>query len=457
MKKIFMVLSFAILAFIAFSFSACGSRSPVLTGTAMAPAQIQERAGLQTVTLSPKVDVVMVVDNSESMEIKQQFLIKYIQYFTSALSSSQMLDIHLGVLPIYDGVRYGTAGYRNFLNEPFVVTSDEPYDIDKQLGFYQRGAMRGLVDPSTGKRGVTPLYFTHVGPDNVAQLNSTLRIGVDHFIAKSPLAINPADPIGSKPENEGSGPEFEEMFSPVAAALWNPMGSDNPNPGFFRDDAALVVIILTDGEDPDDKEVCTEIGPDNKLHKKPYYQGCDSNGLATYLTSLKHKDQSRLFTYGVLIPSAGETDTGCSTTQVDDKTGKSTLVKRDYSMKKPVSIERFLVNTGGSLKDNELDLCRDEKSAGEALTRFGNEIQKAASTQKIPLNGYPDVTQPIVVTYNGEDISNNPDLQIDWNANELVVQPTIKFANPSQDGKLTIKFTPTNPKSQHTHALTTQQ
>lgn len=441
MRKIFIVLNFIVVILIALSFSACGSRSPILTGTSAAPGQIQERAGLQTVTLSPKVDVILVVDNSESMEIKQQFLIKYIQYFTSALSSNRMLDIHLGVLPIYDGVRYGTAGYHNFLNQPFVVTSDQPFDLDKQTGFYQRGAMRGLVDVSTGKRGATPLYFTHVGTDNVAQLNATLRIGVDHFIDKSS-------------SSQGSGPEFEEMFSPIAAALWNPLAPSNPNPGFYRNDAALVVIILTDGEDPDNKQVCSEIGPDNKVYKKPYYEGCDSNGLAKYLTNLKNKDQSRLFTYGVLIPSQGETDTGCSVTEVDNQTGKSTVVKRDNSMKKPLSIERFLVNTGGNLKDNELDLCHDDKGAGEALTRFGSDIQKAASIQKIPLNGYPDVNQPITVTYNGEDISNNPDLQIDWNANALVVQPTIHLANPSPDGKLTIKFTPTNPNSKHTHALT---
>lgn len=413
-------------------FSGCGVHSPTLTGNAPAPVQIQEQAGLQNLTLSPKVDVLLVVDNSESMEVKQDFLVKYIHYFTNALSANKTLDIHLGVVPIYDGMRYGTAGSRNFLNEPFVCTSDQPYNLDAQTGFYARGAMRGLVDPATGKRSdSSPRYFTHVGSDNIDQIDATLHIGVDHFIAATA-------------SSQGSGPEFEEMFSPVAAALYNPTGADNPNPGFYRDDAALVVIILTDGEDPDNKQVCTEIAGNNQVSKKPYYAACDSNGLATYLTHLKHKDQSRLFTYGVLIPSDGETDNGCQ---------GNTSIKRDNSMKKPASIERLLVSTGGNLSDNELDLCRDQQSAGDALTRFGDTIQKAASIQKIPLNAKPDVSQPIVVTYNGEDISNNPDLQIDWKHSQLVIQPTIKLAHPTANGQLTIKFTPANAKFSHSHVL----
>ena len=436
MKKI-LILSFLIAAFLSTVLvSGCGVHSPALTGNAPAPGAIQEQAGLQNTTLSPKVDVLMVVDNSESMEIKQQFLVKYIQYFTNALSSNKTLDIHLGVMPIYDGVRYGSAGgYKDFLNEPFAVTSDVPFDMDKQEGFYVRGAMRGLVDPSTGKRSSgDPRFFTHVGSDNISQINATLRVGIDHFSAKS-------------------GPEFEEMFSPVAAALYHPTGADNPNPGFYRDDAALVVIILTDGEDPDNKQVCTEIGPDNQVHKKPYYGACDSNGLATYLTNLKHKDQSRLFTYGVLIPSQGETEEGCRNTVLDEQTGQQVTVRRDNSMKYPASIERFLVNTGGNLTDNELDLCKDDAGAGAALTRFGDSIQKAASIQRIPLNAYPDVSRPITVTYNGEDISNNPDLQVDWKHNQLVIQPTIKLAHPTAGGQLTIKFTPANNKFSHSHTL----
>jgi hypothetical protein len=426
MKKLLVLSALTALA------SGCGVHSPSLVGSAPAPVQVQEQAGLQNVTLSPKVDVLLVIDNSESMEIKQEFLLKYIQYFTNALSSNKTLDIHLGVIPIYDGTRYGTAGSRNFLNQPFAVTSDQTFNIDTQTGYYGRGAMRGLVDPASGKRADSPRFFTHIGSDNIDQINATLNIGVDHFVA-----ANASKGI------VGSGPEFEEMFSPIAAALFHPTGADNVNPGFYRDDAALVVIFLTDGEDPDNKEVCSEIGSDNQVHEKPYYAACDSNGLATYLTNLKHKDQSRLFTYGVLIPSS-EGDAGCS---------NNSAIKRDNSMKRPASIERLLVNTGGNLKDNELDLCHDNASAGEALTHFGDDVQKAASIQRIPLNATPDVSQPITVTYNGEDISNNPDVQIDWKHNQLVIQPTIKLAHPTVNGSLTIKFTPGNAKFSHAHVL----
>lgn len=165
---------------------------------------VTEDGGQSQLDFNPQIDLLFVVDNSDSMKVAQENLRSNIHRFAEGLLKNRMIDFHIGVISTWDQSERAIRGKK------------DPYQI---------GDLRFIKDSkgqSFNKR------FLDRKTATLDLLASSLHIGV------SPYAQG--------------GPEIEEFFSPLAAALEksSPQGS---NAGFFREDAELVVIFLTDADD----------------------------------------------------------------------------------------------------------------------------------------------------------------------------------------------------------------
>lgn len=214
-----LVLSIYLGAF--FLFTACAQESgslvtqdpqPYVEPTFIPPDTKLERQQFPWITLdggesdtefNPRLDILFVTDNSDSMKDAQANLVKNIDRFTSEIVKNQQIDYHIGVISTWDD------------SERFVQTKKDTYGIG-ELRFAKTSA--GLQLP---KRYVDR-------KDAPSTLAATLKIGV-------------------APYAEG-GPENEVFFSPVLAAL-EKTGRGAANEEFFRADSQLVVIFMTDADE----------------------------------------------------------------------------------------------------------------------------------------------------------------------------------------------------------------
>lgn len=197
---------------------------------------ITEDGGQSQLEFNPQVDILFITDNSDSMKTAQENLSRNIDRFTEGIVKNKMIDYHIGVASCWDS----SDRYLKMKKDPF-----------------NKGDLRFVKDASgkyIGKR-----YFTKTdGGRN--SLAATLNIGVTPY--------------------EQGGPEIEEFFSPLAAALEN-TGRGATNEGFFRPDAQLVVIIMTDADDS-----TSRISPEE---------------MAKTLFDFKGGHQDKVSVYGVLV------------------------------------------------------------------------------------------------------------------------------------------------------------
>jgi hypothetical protein len=127
-------------------------------------------------------------------------------------------------------------------------------------------------------------------------------------------------------ETNGSGDE--KMFDPVVAALTPPM-VNQANQGFYRPDAHLAIIVITDTDDQSDVQ-----DPDS------FYQ---------FLVALKAGDKNKILSYGVYIPLR---DRAC------DRSGEI----------EPMRLERFFSLSGAKT----FGLC--DADYGQKLASVGDDL-----------------------------------------------------------------------------------
>ncbi|WP_413557016.1 hypothetical protein [Bdellovibrio sp. HCB209] len=197
---------------------------------------VTEDGGQSQLDFNPRVDILFVTDNSDSMKSAQANLIKNLNRFTNGITNNKMIDYHIGVISTWD---------KKWEN-PESKKAD-PYKIG-ELRF-----AKTIAGTETAQRYVTK-------KDSAGVLATTLKIGV--------VAL------------KDGGPENEEFFSPLAAALEN-NGRGSANEGFFREDAQLVVIFLTDADD-----ASSRISPEQ---------------MARTLIDFKGGRQDKVSVYGVLV------------------------------------------------------------------------------------------------------------------------------------------------------------
>ncbi|MEK2688723.1 hypothetical protein [Bdellovibrio sp. GT3] len=195
---------------------------------------ITEDGGQSQLDFNPRVDILFVTDNSDSMKTAQANLIKNLNRFTNGITSNKMIDYHIGVISTWDS------------SERFAKAKKDTYQMG-DLRF-----TKTVAGTDTQERFVTK-------KDSAAVLANTLKIGI-------------------APYAEG-GPEVEEFFSPLTAALQK-NGRGAANEDFFRDDAQLVVIFMTDADDS---------------------SNITSEQIAQTLIDFKGGNKDKVSVYGVLV------------------------------------------------------------------------------------------------------------------------------------------------------------
>ncbi|MCB0365751.1 MAG: hypothetical protein H6624_01955 [Bdellovibrionaceae bacterium] len=282
-------------------------------------------------SFEPKLDILFVIDDSQSMAPHQQRLAANINRFVESFSVEGFIDFHIGVIPIWDSVRYGSmvkelssSGQRNY--DPI-------------------GELKPLKAPEGQEnlvQGIVPRYLSRDTfedrNDFLNVLKETLLIGYRPYCCTKTQIREieaAAKKAGTEPKIEYSGPEYEELFSPVVAALGAPERLQGPNQGFFRPGSQLVLVFMTDADD-----ASPTISVD---------------WFHDYLLGLtRDRSGEKLSTYGILHPTSYPTSKACP------KDPAKTAAK----------LEDFLAKTKGRV----FNIC--SQNYGDELAKMGQEIRK---------------------------------------------------------------------------------
>lgn len=205
---------------LALTAASCSPEAPKEYLTPIAPEEKVIQDNTQV--FDPKVDILFVVDNSGSMDTHQRNLSANVAKFTQTFTKSSVLDYNIGI-----------------------VTTD------------MQGGGWGTTKPCCGQL---------VGSVRVVNKNTP---GADQVLARNFV-------VGT------NGSATEASFDPVVAALSQP-NLTGWNSGFYRPDASLVVIFLTDAEDQSDNT--------------------SPQSLYSFLLNLKQGDISKILAYGVIVPT----------------------------------------------------------------------------------------------------------------------------------------------------------
>jgi hypothetical protein len=369
-----------LITLIALTVMACGkSESPKLTGEQPQYASAQQTAAVTRDVSRPQLDILFVIDNSDSMVPKQDVLAANLDQFVNEFAKDNAIDFHIGVVSIFDSHRYGT------------VVKD----------FIPNGQLQQLKD-ATHQVIPNRLPYLDNSPGFTDILKSTLKMGV------IPLKVDGID----------KGPEFEELWSPVVAALSDPMAS-GPNKGFYRPDAALAVVFVSDADDQSDITL---------------------SEMTEFLTGLK-SSPDKLAVYGVLIPtSLSKAQLSACENFLIHNPNKS---PRDPDGA-PYKVEALLKKVGG----HELNLC-DQNGFGKQLAAAGREVRRKAlnQVQAIHLEQTPQWSKwnSIHVFSGNTEIAGGPGgWQFNPQRNVILVNPE----NPivmKNNGQISIQYTPVHP------------
>jgi hypothetical protein len=167
--------------------------------------------GSQKMEFNPKIDVLFVVDDSDSMKTHQQKLASNLNRFMQGFQSNKMIDYHVGVTAVWD-------------NTPRALMARQESHQKTGRRLFENGELRPVKDDngnSTSKRFLTR-------SDDAETAANTIHIGITPY--------------------DDGGPEIEELFSPISAAI-KLTGAGAPNEGFFRSDAHLAIVMVTDADD----------------------------------------------------------------------------------------------------------------------------------------------------------------------------------------------------------------
>jgi hypothetical protein len=200
--------------------------------------------------------------------------------------------------------------------------------------------------------------------------------------------------IGAVPLAQG-GPEWEEMFSPLKASL-EKAGRGAANDEFFRTDAQLVVIFLTDADD-----ATKDISPEK---------------MAEILLDFKGGRADKISVYGALVSKNDKDDTKDWALRIHPKyhpecyemVGKVQKQKANCGPFGPERIESLIVEANKSEGTpaeirQKFIININSKSFGLELARIGDSITVKTLKKEIFLSQVPRVDangKPMIkVTY----------------------------------------------------------
>ena len=280
---------------------------------AAVPVQPVDKQKVKGKTYNPKIDILFVVDNSGSMDSHQTTLSRNIALFTNEIFKSKTLDFHIGVVTSTADGNFGSTPGTN-------------------------GILVG-----------NPNYIDKNTPNGVSLLASDLMVGT-----------------------MGSGSEM--FFDPVVLAL-SSANTTGPNIGFYRPDAYLAVIFITDAEDQS-----------SRTHTpQDFYNS---------LLALKSGAKEKILSYGAIIPTGDRT--GCP---------------RDDGSVTPLRIEKFFQLTGGALNTTYYSLC--DPQYGVKLAGVGADI--VMKTGRYMFLDRRPIIETIKVTFGTQVVPEDP--KVGWSFN----------------------------------------
>jgi len=368
MKFKMRILSVLGLIFVA----ACGAQSPKRSSPQQQLSTTNVLADREQFGTSPKLDVIFVVDNSISMKNHQVDLATNIPKFVDAFTSNSLIDFHIGVVTIWDSYpgHAEIVAAQHPLGQLVPLKIWDPHDSSP---IATRKEIPYLIN------GVTPAPFvTKDTPDLVPVLASTILLGEDY------------------------GPSFEEMFSPVEAFI-QPANLNGPNKGFYRPDAHLLIVFITDANDS-----TIEVSPEQ---------------LYGDLLDLKGGQKDKIHIYSILAT---------------DFQGRS--CKQDQAGP-PYKFQKLSAYADGTI----LSMCSN--TFGSDLAQFGNTLSVKVGRQEIKLSRIPDFNQPITISYGSQIIplAKAPDFNNGWSydtTNQQIILGGQLKLKPEAGAKININFTP---------------
>lgn len=299
---------------------------------------ITEDGGESSQSFNPQIDILFVIDNSDSMVSAQANLKRNIDKFTASIIKNKMIDYHIGVVSAWDS------------SERAAKLNKEGYSI---------GELRHIKDAS-GKK-YDKRYLDRSTEDKNL-MASTIHIGITPF-------------------NQG-GPEVEELFSPLQAAL-EKSGHGQVNEGFFRDQAQLVIVLLTDADDSTNR-----ISPEQMMQTLVDFKQGRADKISVYGALVSEKDPDQFKDWGLRIHPTYHPE--CFTTV--GKTHKNNGTCTGFG---PKVLEQFIAiannQAGKSAKDLKNYIMSIRQDFGQDLTRIGQDITVKTLTKVINLQQRPRV------------------------------------------------------------------
>lgn len=354
------LLSVAVTSLMLAASVACAPESPRLMAPPEKYGVAAEEAKPEITNVTPMVDILLVIDNSGSMADEQEKLSKNIDQFATALSKNSNVDFHIGTVSVWDSITF--AG------------------MDKE---YKHGELRRLKDPKgenlpesfgrfVSSKENYDTYLSEKGfnlskePGWVQVLKASMKIGIEKYDSKFA-------------ESRKSGPNIEEIFSPVKMALSEPMAS-GANVNFRRAGAHLVLFFITDS----DSTSIDLSGSD----LREFLAGLVGNGAQ----DKKFKEQ--VSAIGVLAKASdpvSERDPQVSGKVVNKATGEKL---NDH----PAVIESFITSVGG------VKMGLRDKDFGAQMAKHGAWVrERALKNPIISLSRRPE-WGTLKVSMNGQDL-----------------------------------------------------
>ena len=364
--------------------------------------KFSENGGGVQFDITPKAEILVVVDTSDSMLLHPQ-MADNINRFVDEFTRKNPIEYHLAVVSIYDHRTYDSQNYKT----KFAGTD--------KLNTFENGEFRPVKDGPNSI--VKDKFFISSADANLKDLlKNTINIGVQSL--------------------KNGGPEFEESFSPVAAAFNLPGGDklsqdkmSRQSGFFFGPNAYKIIFFVTDATD-DSRSSASEL----------YYS----------LLASANGDRSKVMIYGAVVPTD---DNSC----VRDPGGP------------PVNIEDLL-HRASIDESNVVTLC---KPFGDKLAEIGKSIRTRTLPKVISLsrgvpmiNGDPSATLTVCYGIPRPDLADqpgcpnmqqvpfetSPDLigfQYDPTNNSVHLNPNLEL-NPEPGGKLIVKYKSVNPSNLRT-------
>lgn len=424
--------------------TACKSDNPPLTGPAAQPPPPKERKKLQatangyTLDIDSRVDILLVIDDSASMRNHQANLSSNIHRFVDELAKVKAIDFHIGYTVVHDSSRYGVVVDR---------------ECGGKLNWEDPGTLKALKD-STGQLAKEGRRFVTAKDDFRRILQENLNPGPILKSGEAPKpGTNPTliQPFVQKSDKNpcASGPEEEELFTPLLGAVDNPIVLNGPNKGFRREGALFVAILLSDAKDQ------SGLTPEEVFGR-----------LATAVGSERSLKRPRIFTvgftpgtrFGTSVPShvsnKCKPDPVWSEGMDGERVVWPSLAQVREDENPLVNLARLSQDRNQNSSQNILSIC--DENYGQALARFGTQIQKEALKDiRVPLAAFPEISQDQkkrLRVFLGDDvlIQSVPNKEAHW-THDIINDVVIIHAqnidwNVYKDKKIRIEFTGAAPE-----------